>query len=233
MRPKAILKLSVDLAMAGLLVVQMSYQTTGQKAHEWAGAAMIALFLAHNILNIGWYKNLLKGAYTAARVFRATVNLLVLATVIPLAISGVVMSGYVFDFLPIHWRMALARLLHMTASSWAFTLMSLHIGLHWTMIIIVFKKPLKLMPGLPILILRIVALLIAWYGAWAFYKANMLSNMFIINQFAFLDYEKSPVAVFADNIAMMGLWICVAHYAVKLLNHRKYHKIEAITELGY
>jgi hypothetical protein len=233
MRPKAILKLSVDLAMAGLLVVQMSYQTTGQKAHEWAGALMIALFLAHNILNIGWYKNLFKGAYSAARVFRATVNLLVLATVIPLAISGVVMSGYVFDFLPIHVRIALARLLHMTASSWAFISISLHIGLHWSMLTAMFLKPLKRIASFPILILRIIALAIAGYGAWAFHKANMVSNMFIINQFAFLDYEKSPVAVFADNIAMMGLWICVAHYAVKPLNHRKYHKIEAITELGY
>jgi hypothetical protein len=43
--------------------------------------------------------------------------------------------------------------------------------------------------------------------------------MFLLNQFAFLDYEKSPVFVFAEYIAMMGLWICAAYYAVKLLKN--------------
>jgi hypothetical protein len=42
--------------------------------------------------------------------------------------------------------------------------------------------------------------------------------MFLINQFAFLDYEKSPIFVFAEYIAMMGLWICAAYYAAKFLS---------------
>jgi hypothetical protein len=62
---------------------------------------------------------------------------------------------------------------------------------------------------------RIIGLAIAGYGAWAFYKANIVSSMFLINQFAFLDYGKNPIVVFAEYIAMMGLWICAAYYAAK------------------
>ncbi|MDR1657443.1 MAG: hypothetical protein LBT47_07800 [Deltaproteobacteria bacterium] len=225
MKPKTIFKLSVDLAMAVLLVFQMAFQVSGQQAHEWAGTAMIALFLAHNLLNVGWYKNLFTGTYTAVRIFRATVNLLVLVSVISLAISGAVMSGYVLGFLTIDGAMALARLLHLAASSWAFVLMSMHLGLHGGMIHAVLKKPLKQIPllALPVTMLRIAALAIAGYGAWAFYKANMASYMFVLIEFAFLDYEKSPVTVFADHIAMMGLWICIGHYAAKLLKNRERH----------
>jgi hypothetical protein len=223
MKPKMIFKLSIDLAMTVMLPAQMSFQVTGQEAHEWTGAVMIALFLMHNILNIRWYKNLFKGAYTAVRIFQTIINMLVLVSVISLAISGVIMSGYVFSFLPIRGGMAFARLLHLATSYWAFVLMSMHLGLHWGMIIALFQKRLKQTPlfSFPVLILRIIALAIAGYGAWTFYKANIVSYMFLLNQFAFLDYEKSPLVVFVENTAMMGLWICAAHYAAKLLKHLK------------
>jgi hypothetical protein len=146
----------------------------------------------------------------------------VLASVISLAVSGAIMSEYVFSFLHIQGRMAFVRLLHLAASYWAFVLMSMHLGLHWGMIIAMFQKPVKQTPpfAFPVLIPRIIALAIAGYGAWTFYKANIVSYMFLINQFAFLDYEKSPVVVFAEYIAMMGLWICAAYYAAKLLKRR-------------
>lgn len=218
-----IFKLSVDLAMTLLLPVQMAFQVTGQTSHEWTGAVMIALFLTHNFLNIRWYKNLFKGAYTAIRVFQTIINLLVLISVISLAISGTMMSGHVFSFLHIQGGMAFARLLHLSASYWAFVLMSMHLGLHWGMVIAMSQKPLKQIPffALPVFMLRVIALAVAGYGAWTFSKTNIVSYMFLLNQFAFLDYEKSPVIVFAEYIAMMGLWICAAYYAVKFLKNRE------------
>jgi hypothetical protein len=76
----------------------------------------------------------------------------------------------------------------------------------------------------PVLLPRIIALAIAGYGAWTFYKANIVSYMFLFDQFAFLDYEKSPVVVFAEYVAMMGLWIYAAYYAAKLLKSYERHK---------
>jgi hypothetical protein len=43
-------------------------------------------------------------------------------------------------------------------------------------------------------------------------------------------YEKSPIFVFAEYIAMMGLWICAAYYAAKFLKNYKRLKNNARRE---
>jgi len=67
MKLKMKVKIGLDLLMTGLLLALMAYQVTGQALHEWAGVSMFLLFLAHNILNAGWYRGLPRGKYTALR----------------------------------------------------------------------------------------------------------------------------------------------------------------------
>jgi hypothetical protein len=219
MKPKLIFKLSVDFAMTVLLLMQMAFQVIGQEAHEWTGTGMFVLFLIHNILNINWYRNLLKGTYTSIRIFQTVINLLIFAALIALSISGIIMSSYVFGFLHIPGGMAFARILHLAVSYWAFVLMSMHLGLHWGMIITLFQKNaghIALFKGFTF-IPKGIAFAVAVYGAWNFFKADILSYMFLRSQFAFFDFEKNAFAVFSEHIAMMGLWICAAYYIVKLL----------------
>ena len=64
MKQAVIAKIIVDMLMTLLLLFLMGYQLWGEVAHEWAGAGMLVLFLAHHILNRGWYKSLFKGRYT-------------------------------------------------------------------------------------------------------------------------------------------------------------------------
>ena len=58
MKPAAAARRIVDGMMTLGLLFLMGYQLWGESAHEWAGAGMLLLFLAHNFLNRGWYKNL-------------------------------------------------------------------------------------------------------------------------------------------------------------------------------
>lgn len=96
--------------------------------------------------------------------------------------------------------------------------MSIHLGLHWGMVIGIFRKFSggKKSVVLP-WILRLIAVLIAGYGAVCFYQADILSYMFLKVEFAFLDYEKSAVFIFAEYMAMMGLWVFIAYYVSKAL----------------
>ena len=121
--------------MSIALLFLMSFQVTGDKYHEWIGAGMLVLFVIHNLLNANWYKALFKGKYSAYRVLRTIVNLLVLVAIILTGYSGIVMSRYVFDFLPINDGMATARKLHLAGSYWSFVLMSVHLGMHWNMML--------------------------------------------------------------------------------------------------
>lgn len=54
-KPK--IKMGIDVMMTVLLLGLMAYQITGQALHEWFGAGMLVLFIAHNLLNIRWYGN--------------------------------------------------------------------------------------------------------------------------------------------------------------------------------
>lgn len=229
MQPKMKIKIGIDFLMTVLLLFLMAYQVIGETLHEWLGAAMLVLFIVHNVLNFRWYKNLFRGKYKPVRIFGTILNFAILAVMLLLGYSGIVMSRHLFAFLPINSGMALARVLHLAGSYWGFVLMSLYLGLHWHMILGIFRKSAggKKISAL-VWILRIAAFAIAAYGAYCFIGADIFSYMFLQTEFAFFDFEKSAFSVFSEYIAMMGLWIFVGHYITKglaqlssLLSNRK------------
>lgn len=216
MKPKMKIKTATDFLMTLLLLLLMAYQVVGETLHEWFGAVMLVLFITHNILNINWYKNLFKGKYKPVRILGTILNFAVLAAILSLGYSGIVMSRHLFAFLPIRRGMALARVMHLSGSYWGFVLMSLHLGLHWGMLLGLFRKLTggKKLPAL-VWIMRMFSLAIAVYGAYCFIREDIFSYMFLKNEFAFFDFEKSAVSVFAEHTAMMGLWVVIGYYAAK------------------
>ena len=137
MKPK--IKAAIDLSMTVVLLLLMAYQIVGQELHEWFGAGMLVLFIAHNVLNIKWYGALFKGKYKPLRIFGTVLDLAVLAAIIMLGYSGIVMSRHLFAFLNITKGMATARSMHLCISYWGFVLMSIHLGYHWGMVTGVFR----------------------------------------------------------------------------------------------
>lgn len=214
-------KIGIDLLMTVLLLLLMAYQVVGESLHEWFGTGMLILFVTHNLLNARWYGSLLKGKYRLARIFRTAVNLTLFISMLCMAYSGIVMSRHVFAFLPIENGMALARVMHLAGSYWSFVLMSLHLGLHWAMVTGMLQRAYGgRNPAVYTWALRLIAVMIAGYGAICFWRENCLSYMLLKTEFAFFDYEKSPVTVFAEYIAMMGFWVFVAYYILKILGKR-------------
>ena len=215
MKPK--IKIATDILMTAALLLLMAYQVVGDTLHEWFGAGMLVLFIVHNILNIKWYGALFKGKYKPLRIFGTILNFAVLAAILMLGYSGIVMSRHLFAFLNIKKGMALARSMHLCVSYWGFVLMSLHLGVHWGMIIgIIFRKISKGKKSSVIFwIMRVIAAAVSVFGAICFIKADIFSYMFLKNEFAFFDFEKSALSVFAEYIAMMALWVFIGHYTAK------------------
>ena len=56
MKPKAIVRIGIDIGMTVLLLLLMAYELIGSSLHEWIGLAMFVLFVCHHLLNRGWYK---------------------------------------------------------------------------------------------------------------------------------------------------------------------------------
>lgn len=214
---KMYLKMGIDILMTALLLGLMAYQITGQALHEWFGAGMLVLFIAHNILNIRWYGNVLKGKYRLLRIIQTTVNFSVLLSIICLGYSGIVMSRHVFAPFSIHGPMATARSMHMAASYWGFVLMSFHLGMHWGMVTGMFGRLSKgrTLPGLSVWVLRLAAVLIAGYGQLCFIRKDIVSYMFLENEFVFFDYEQGMFSVILEYAAMMGFWVFAGFYITK------------------
>lgn len=217
MKPKAAVKMAVDIAMTGVLLFLMGYQFWGDEAHEWAGAGMFVLFILHHILNRGWYRALSKGRYTPARIFQLIINLLLFLNMIGQMMSGFMLSQHVFAFLPISGGIAFARLLHMAAAYWGFVLMALHLGLHWSMMIGRFGKALGAShtSRWKSIAAKTVGAVIAVYGLFAFISRDLPAYMFLRTQFVFMDFSESVVLFYLDYLAMMGFFIFIAHYFSK------------------
>ncbi len=221
MKPKAAVKIGVDLLMTLGLLFLMGYQFWSDAAHEWAGAGMFLLFLLHHILNGNWHRALLKGKYTPVRVLQLVVDLLVSLAMFGLMASGVVLSNYVFDFLPIRGGMGFARLLHMASSYWGFVLMALHLGLHWGMVLGMGRKALNLRPSRNRqVLLFVLGALVAVYGLTAFVRRDLLTYMLVRTHFVFFDFSEPIPLFYLDYLAMMGTCIFLAYYGSALLRRR-------------
>lgn len=219
MKPKAIIKLSVDILMTLALLFLMGYQFWGEAAHEWIGAGMFLLFIAHHSLNGHWYRSLFKGKYNTVRILTLCMNILVLIPMLAQMYSGIVMSRYVFHFLPFAGGMSLARRLHILGAYWGYILMSLHLGLHWNMILGMSRKAIgiKNKSKSRSIIAFIAGLMIAGYGAWSFISRDFLTYLLLQSEFVFLDYSESKILFYIDYLAFMGLCIFMSHYITKAI----------------
>ena len=139
MKTKQIFKMAIDILMTALFLILMGYHITGNHLHEWLGATLFVLFIVHHILNRKWYCTIGRGKYTVFRIFTLLINSLLFASMIGMMVSGMMLSREVFGFLNFRAGM-FGRRLHMISTSWGFCLMSVHIGIHWGMVVSKVKK---------------------------------------------------------------------------------------------
>ena len=219
MKLKVVIKLSVDIFMTLALLFLMDYHLWGEALHEWVGAGMLFLFIAHHILNGYWYKSLFKGKYNTIRILTLCIDILVLVSMLAQMYSGIVMSRYVFDFLPSIGGISLARRLHILGAYWGYILISLHLGLHWNMILGMFRKAagLKNKSKIRSIVAFIAGLMIAGYGVRAFINRDFSTYLLLKSEFVFLDYSESKILFTIDYLALMGLCVFIAHYCTKMI----------------
>lgn len=136
-------------------------------------------------------------------------------------ISGIIISRSVLSFLPISGGQSFGRNLHMISAYWGFILMSLHLGLHWNMMMGMAKKAVKKPIPMGTWLLRGIGFLIAAYGAYAFLKRDIGIYMLMQSHFVFFDYEEPLIFFLADYIAVMGLFVLIGHYLTKGIKNLK------------
>lgn len=224
MKSKMVAKIVVDIGMIMMLLLLMTYELIGQEAHEWIGMGMFVLFILHHILNNKWSRNILKGKYTAIRIMQTALVIGVFLTMIGSMISGMILSRHVLTFLPIEGGRSFARTLHMLSGYWGFVLMSLHLGFHWSIMMGMAERVVKKPYETSKWILRMIALIIAGYGGYAFWQRGIGSYLFLNIEFVFFDFDEPLLYFVIDYMAVMGLFVFIGHYFSLALKRKIFQK---------
>lgn len=206
-------RIIIDVLMYIFLITLMGYHITDNLIHEILGTITFILFIIHNILNIKWYKTILKGKHNLKRNLQIAINICLFITMIIMIISGISISSKIFKFLNIK-TIATARELHLLGSSWGLILISIHLGFHLVGIMNKLDNKLKKSNFEYVYYLVIIVIVIS--GIYSFVSLKLWNDMFLINKFKFFNYEENAILFYLKNIAITLSIAYITHSIIKM-----------------
>lgn len=215
-------RIILDIVMTIFFIILMGYYVTENEVHEILGTITFVLFIIHNILNIKWYKWVLKGKHNFQRTFHIIINLLLFVAMLGMMISGIMISANVFAFLDIPTTM-FGRKLHMLSTSWGFVLMSIHVGLHITALM--NKLNAKMKNSTFEYVYYFVLVILVGLGIYSFINLKVWEDMFLVNDFKFFDYEQSPIIFYLKYLFILIFIALVIYVIFSLVRKVKNKKI--------
>jgi hypothetical protein len=211
-------KIALDIAMTVLLLCAYNSQLARETAHIYIGIAIFVLFVIHIFINSNWFKTIFKGKYMPRRIVMTALNILLVLAAVTLMITGILEARWETSFLQYEGEVTL-RQLHTTTAYWFWPLIGVHLGLHWGMFTKFIGKN-----NFIITAMRILACLFAAFGVWSFLDRDMFSKLFLGFSFDYWPQERPSILFFAETFSIMGLFVFVTYYFMKLnfwLKNRK------------
>lgn len=212
MKKKSIIRMIVDILMLILILLEYTKIYTGQLLHEIIGIALLELFIAHNILNIKFYKSLFKGQYNSQRIFTTITDLVFLLCMLFTIILGIPISEKVFKFLDLNGNMTM-RKLHTIFGYWGLIILSIHLGLHFKMM---FTRLNKILENNKIkkVVIYLIELIIIIFGIKVMIEMNLWD--YLIGKASFAIPSENIVISIFNNFTII-ISIGLIFYSIKKL----------------
>lgn len=141
-----------------------------------------------------------------------------MVTLLPLLIAYSLIGETVHEWLGIAMLLlflghhALNWRWHRSLSQWGFCVMSLHLGLHWGMVLAMGRRIVKRVPSWSKALLRMGAALVCLWGVYAFARREIGIYLLLRRAFVFFDFEE-PLALFLlDYLTIIGLLAEAGYY---------------------
>ena len=211
-----IVKILIDIGMTVCLLLLMPYSLLSETAHEWLGMEMLVLFISHHILNRKWLLSIGKGKYNAFRVLQTVLVIIMFILMMGSMISGILLSNHIFKGIEISGSYMTARQIHMFCAYWGLVVMSLHLGIHWNIVVAMAGRLWEHPSVIRKWMARSVAVVIAGYGLYAFYRRQIGDYLLMRMHFVFYDYEEGVFSFLIDYLAVM-IFIAYIGYYIGLL----------------
>lgn len=220
-------KIILDICMTISLLLLMPYSLLSETAHEWIGITIFTLFVVHHILNRKWLATMTKGKYTPFRVVQTLLVIVMLILMGGSMVSGILLSNHIFKAVNIAGISMEARQVHIFCAYWGFVVMSIHLGMHWNMVINMTGRLFKNSFIGTNRVVRLVDFLLAGYGMYAFYKRQIGEYLLMKTHFVFYDYTENVMFFILDYFAVMILIAFVTYYISKLLKVKKVNELRS------
>ena len=208
MKNKKIIKIIVDVLMLVIMLLEFSRIYIGQLLHEVFGIILFVLFITHNILNINFYKNLLKGNYNFLRAFSTSINILFLLCMVFTIILGIPISSEIFKSLNLNGNMTI-RKLHTVLGYWNLIFLSVHLGLHFKLIFAKLKNRIKDKKVIKLLI-YIVELIIVIIGIKQILDMNL--GAYLIGKSSFAKPTNIVLSLLNNFIVVISISIIIYNF---------------------
>ena len=214
MAPLFLLRLVLDFAAVGLLAVAMAYWWLDNRTHELVGTAMFALLVLHNIFNRRWWGGLPRTRRQPRPVATLVLNRALAVTMATLLITSLLISRSLFGFFAVGG--AAARDLHIFAAYWVILIASIHLGMHWPVIMSVAAR----LAGVtrPSIVrrsvLRILTAPVVVMGARSILELDIGSRLLLIPTMVFWNFSEGSVGFFLRLGAITGLGAAIGHYGL-------------------
>lgn len=220
MNRKFILKIIIDVCMTVCLLLLMPYSLLGETLHEWLGIVMFVLFVTHHVLNRKWMAAVTKGKYTPFRIVQTLIVFVMLVLMLGSMVSGVLLSNHIFRAVRIAGISMAARQVHMFCAYFGMLVMSVHLGLHWNMVVNMTGKLFLYPSAKRTWIARAIAILLAGYGVYAGHKRKIGAYLLMKMHFVFYDYTENVLFFVFDYMAVMAFIVFITYYVSKFLRKR-------------
>lgn len=132
-------------------------------------------------------------------------------------ISGILLSNHIFKRIEISGAYMTARQIHMFCAYWGMVVMSLHLGVHWNIVVAMAGRLWENPSVIRRWVARIIAVVIAGYGLYAFYGRQIGDYLLMRVHFVFYDYEEGVFPFLIDYLAVMILIAFIGYYSGLLL----------------
>ncbi|WP_417463287.1 DUF4405 domain-containing protein [Kordiimonas sp.] len=210
-----LVRLALDLTGAGLFLVALAYYWLSNAAHEIIGAILFGLLFLHNGFNRRWYGTIHKRRLSRRNRITTGLNLCLLMIMLILLVSSVIVSRDVFGFLGIEGGLP-ARDVHMLAAYLALIIVSLHLGMHWYIIMGALNAVFGITErrGLRTFTMRLITFGVAACGVLSSFEMTIGSKLVLYYSMDVWDFRNDAFGFFIRYASIVGLYASLAHYTM-------------------
>ena len=232
MTPVFLFRLGLDFLAVGLFVVAMAYWWMDNRSHELIGASMFALLLLHNVFNRRWYGGIARTRRQARPFTTVGLNLTLLVTMVTLLTTSALISQSLFGFLAVGGPAA--RDTHLLAAYWALIIVSIHLGLHWSIVMNVVRSLFGIRRKHPgrTAVLRLACCGIAACGVYSSFELDIGSRLLLIPTMQFWDFNEGAAGFFLRIASIAGLYVAAGYYGITAIqaSRRRLAEVSALGE---